>query len=484
MGGASRQVNPGEKGAWSHALSRPYSVLLLVLGALLTPFWLPGIAQATPGQITEFPVPNSTRPDAITAGPDGNLWFTDGYGSAIGRMTPGGALTEFPVSLDQIDQSSGITSGPNGNLWFTASAIPSGNGAIGQITPSGELTGLPIPTPEGKSGAGGIATGPEGNLWFTLFRGNAIGRITPAGQITEFPIPTPANPKLAQRESWPTAITLGPDGDLWFVDQGRFSIGRITPSGQITEFPIPSMESSPEAIAAGPDGNLWFTEPQANQIGRITPSGYVTFFPIPCPLSCPAEAITAGPEGNLWFTEPGTTPAIGRITPSGIVTQFALRPSVNEGTTQLPGITTGADGNIWFTSQLWEEEGRRNPEPIRESIGRITPGLLAVDIESEDTSVRHGSAKIRLGCVGGLAHSACRGVLRLSRRIGGKATTVAHAAYSLRSDESKSLSLRLKPGALHAISRNYPQLGQVHATATVTGGQGAVREILLRIGLR
>ena len=290
VGGAGRQIYRGKKPAPTHSamLRCPLGSSASAWGLSLRRLCLRPVAQAVPGHLTEFPLPNgSPAPVQITTGPDGNLWFTDGYGSAIGRMTPGGALTEFPVSLDQIDQSSGITSGPNGNLWFTASAIPSGNGAIGQITPSGELTGLPIPTPEGKSGAGGIATGPEGNLWFTLFRGNAIGRITPAGQITEFPIPTPANPELAQRESWPTAITLGPDGDLWFVDQGRFSIGRITPSGQITQFPIPSMESSPEVIAAGPDGNLWFTEPHANQIGRITPERIRHLFPNSLPLELP-----------------------------------------------------------------------------------------------------------------------------------------------------------------------------------------------------
>ena len=36
-----------------------------------------------------------SSPAAITAGPDGNLWFTEFDGNRIGRMTPAGAFTEF-----------------------------------------------------------------------------------------------------------------------------------------------------------------------------------------------------------------------------------------------------------------------------------------------------------------------------------------------------------------------------------------------------
>ena len=47
------------------------------------------------------------HPDAITAGPDGNLWFTvprvvgpgAGEGNKIGRMTPTGAITEFSAGI-------------------------------------------------------------------------------------------------------------------------------------------------------------------------------------------------------------------------------------------------------------------------------------------------------------------------------------------------------------------------------------------------
>ena len=54
------------------------------------------IVSPFPGAITEFPVtaPFTDAPTNITAGPDGNLWFTRD-GAKVGRITTGGVVTEF-----------------------------------------------------------------------------------------------------------------------------------------------------------------------------------------------------------------------------------------------------------------------------------------------------------------------------------------------------------------------------------------------------
>ena len=77
--------------------------------------------------VTEYPLLRGSAPFEITSGSDGNLWFTEG--NKIGRITPAGSITEFPL-------------------------------------------------PKADSEPLGIAPGPDGNLWFTEFRGNRIGRIT------------------------------------------------------------------------------------------------------------------------------------------------------------------------------------------------------------------------------------------------------------------------------------------------------------------
>jgi streptogramin lyase len=108
-------------------------------------------------------------PYAIAAGPDGNLWFTEELGYKIGRITPGGDITEFAIDLP-VGSSFGIVAGPDENLWFTGTGI-------GRITPAGNITQFSVPASSG--GTFGIAAGADGNLWFTGLVGDYIGRITP-----------------------------------------------------------------------------------------------------------------------------------------------------------------------------------------------------------------------------------------------------------------------------------------------------------------
>src|SRR5690348_10190780 len=121
--------------------------------------------------VTELPIPSTTtpRPEGITRGPDGNLWFTETLADRIGRITPAGVVTQF--SLPFLSAPAEITAGPDGNLWFTES----GSSRIGRITTAGVITefsaGL---TPNSRPV--GITRVPDGNLWFTEAQANKIGR--------------------------------------------------------------------------------------------------------------------------------------------------------------------------------------------------------------------------------------------------------------------------------------------------------------------
>jgi streptogramin lyase len=217
-------------------------------------------AAAPPATISEYPLPAHDRqPAAITAGPAGDLWFTEAI-DGLGIRSPSGSI--------------------------------------------GELLGLSGP-------ASGIAQGPDGNLWVTEPGANVVARVTPSGGITQFSRGLTAN-------SLPTAITSGPDGNLWFTESGHSGrIGRITPSGAITEFSAGLTPNSlPTAITSGPDGNLWFTESgNPGRIGRITPSGAITEEATPNVNSRP-NAITAVSDGSLWFTEDGNHGALGHAMPT------------------------------------------------------------------------------------------------------------------------------------------------------------------------
>ena len=289
-----------------------------------------------------YPLPGRAKPESIVTGPDGNLWYTDGYEESINKITTSGSITKY--RLPNRREPHDITVGPDGNLWYVARGEfgEGGSSDIGKITTSGTITEYPL-----KNGAGpwGITSGPEGNLWFTNIEGK-IGRITTTGVITEYPVGEHARPK---------AITRGPDGNLWFTSGSLVSsgsIGKITPSGVVTEYP--TEDSEPSAITQGPDGNLWFTAQPNNLIGKITPAGEVTIYtysPSVYNSNIYEGNITSGPEGALWFTVPEGSDnfngnLIGKITTAGVASVFT---APKKGL--LTSVTLGPNGNLWYTNR-------------------------------------------------------------------------------------------------------------------------------------
>jgi streptogramin lyase len=92
------------------------------------------IGRITPaGEIAQFSRclhsgPPFTGPNSLTAGPDGNVWFTSvttrslpniGTPPAIGRVTPSGEITEFRAGMTYASTPDGIIAGPDGALWFS-----------------------------------------------------------------------------------------------------------------------------------------------------------------------------------------------------------------------------------------------------------------------------------------------------------------------------------------------------------------------------
>ena len=127
------------------------------------------------GSVTgEFSIPTANSvPSGITAGPDGNLWFTESGGTGkIGKITPAGVIAEYATGLTLNSQPWGITAGPDGNLWFGEE----GASQVGRITPDGALTEFPTLT--SSSGPVGITAGLDGSLWFVEKFANNVGRIT------------------------------------------------------------------------------------------------------------------------------------------------------------------------------------------------------------------------------------------------------------------------------------------------------------------
>lgn len=322
-----------------------------------------GSASAAPvGEFTTYNLgPAGYGGDAIASGPDGNMWFTNNANNSIGRITPAGAVSYFPVpSSPSLTSGTGlfaIAAGPDGNMWFTGFYA----NLVGKITPSGAITTYQVPTLDAFPL--GITAGPDGNLWFVLDSANGIGRITPDGVITEFPIPAPGSTGSTAITSSSTCvmcgyqITAGPLDSLWFTIPSANLIGRITTGGVVSTFPVATTTTpSPMNavitlgdITAGSDGNLWITQNADGKITRMTPTGVVTDFALPSPTSEPL-AITPGPDNDLWIAAYAGGALLRLALPdakgSALIRQFTI-PTTSSTPTS---VATGADGSIWYIS--------------------------------------------------------------------------------------------------------------------------------------
>jgi len=267
---------------------------------------------------------------SLAAGPDGNLWFTDQGNNAIGRESPSGSITEFPLPTDGAGPDQ-IAAGPDGNLWF----VETNAAQIGKITTHGAVTEFALPSSDTSSPIS-IAAGPLGDLWFVDAGNNDIGRITPQGRITEFPID-------GNTLTLNGGIVKGPDGDLWAAaqdDSGDGELARLTPAGKLSTVSLPAY---PNALAVGSDGNLWVAAD--GEIDRVTAAGGVTSFALP--NSDSAFAIAPGPDGALWFATDGTNP-MGRITTGGTVAQF--NPPGLDQNSSVNDLTSGPGNLLWYAA--------------------------------------------------------------------------------------------------------------------------------------
>ena len=104
----------------------------------------------------EFPATPLSTPDYITFEPDGNFWFNGFYGSHVGRITPAGVITEFPLP-DPNSKPYGITPDPKApsglpNRGPTRSAeLPPPRSHLSPWRSTLETSPAPLRTPTGLS---------------------------------------------------------------------------------------------------------------------------------------------------------------------------------------------------------------------------------------------------------------------------------------------------------------------------------------------
>lgn len=249
-------------------------------------------------------------PEGVATGPDGNLWFTlpflgsgqcsGGLGSCggLGRLNSDGSVSEFEAGhnlpgMTPYAYLSSITAGSDGNLWFTEPSLIHNNvtvTGVGRLNLGfATVTEFPAGTTPGftlYSEPFNITSGSCGHVWFTDLAGDGgVGYVNGEGSVVEYGDGIAGYIAAAH----PNGIAEGPDGNMWFtqsVNPGL--VGRINPDGTITEVTGGSTtgfsaNGHPNGITAAPDGNVWFTE-GANP-------GRIAF------VASPPAAVTQPPSG-------------------------------------------------------------------------------------------------------------------------------------------------------------------------------------------
>ncbi|MEA2216762.1 MAG: virginiamycin lyase [Solirubrobacteraceae bacterium] len=295
-------------------------------------------AGAAAGTITHYPIPVETTPYGITTGPDGKVWFVDSGnhagGTFVGRMATNGTISSSDlVALPSTKLGDAITPGPDGNMWVLQDnqidKVPLGVSLTSEITP--------FALNHSVGGYGSIVTGPDGRLWFGWNK--QIGAITTAGFISEFE---------SNSSETVSGVTVGADGKLWYGEGNK--IARMDTEGHTTaseDFTLPVGDNQINGLVLGPDGNIWFSLGVPAAIGRITPAGAITIFPTPTIGSLPF-GLAVGPDKQIWFAERNGD-AIGAIPTTATSGADIVEYPVGFANTGLEYITAGPDGRMWFT---------------------------------------------------------------------------------------------------------------------------------------
>lgn len=221
----------------------------------------------TGGQIAEYALPEVYQaPWDIAAGSDGAMWFANrgSIEGRIGRISTAGVVT----NILQSDSVYAMTAGPDGAIWFQGCCANAWPGMyVGRMTTGGELSRYP-------GGAGhmevynSIAADPRGSLWMSGILN--IGRSKTTGEFNPFYVPYDLS----------NGVVVGPDGAVWFTSIGSGGgpyisgkIGRLalasgyeTPVSRVSSLPAIEPTANFEVQWSGnstaKEFNVYFQEPQ------------------------------------------------------------------------------------------------------------------------------------------------------------------------------------------------------------------------------
>ena len=307
-----------------------------VLVALAAAAALSAQASAAPAVDGEFAIAGGVGTDNdIIEGPDGNMWVTLENANGVARITPAGAVTEFPLA----NTAFGIAVGPDNNVWVSTT--------IGVIkVPPGD-PGNPTAYDVGLTDGRGIVAGPDGKMW-----------VAGTNQLVSFGLADPegTDDSTAIAGLAPHGMGVGSDGLLWIADgNGRVISATAAATPTVTPYDIQiDASGGAQGVAGGPNGQVAYAAPTTDPqtVGRITPGGT----PLKTELTASDPfGVTFAPDGAYWFARSQANDLL-RLTPDGqtsMLTGFA--PSGGVGPRK---VATGPNNTLWVTLDTPEKVAR------------------------------------------------------------------------------------------------------------------------------
>lgn len=182
------------------------------------------------GVYTNYPFTSASGyyAEDITAGPDGNLWVPVPNKNSVLKVTTNGSLTEYSVGIGTRPYA--ITAATDGNLWYAGSA------KVGMITTSGIYTNFTA-TQINSSDSTKIVSGVDGAVWiYTSTQYGNVFRVAVEliNQQINFTSTAPTDAVIDGRTYTPTASATSGLPVTITVDPSSSAICSIDGSGVVS----------------------------------------------------------------------------------------------------------------------------------------------------------------------------------------------------------------------------------------------------------
>jgi virginiamycin B lyase len=322
------------------------------------------LQQNSPFPISNYTLPTANSvPDAIIAGLNHDLWFTEYGAGKIGEFdSVAKNFTEYQIPVAGATPATLAFYGPD-LVWFTDQNPNSPSVWMFNTTSHGFRQFLTNATNSGPVFV--LADQATKSIWFTDTTGAYLGEINVTTlKMIRFSAPasysgpveiamqngtsylwvTEISGKIARFDtssnsfqeftplvplSYPVGIVVDGEGSVWISEHGGSSIAEYMPSDSTwRKYPTSQAAASPgtgpATLAIDSLGRLWFAEHFANRIGRLDPAaGIMEEFEIPV-AGAYSLLNSLDQSGNFWFAEAYGN-SIGMI-PKNSTSSIAIRP--------------------------------------------------------------------------------------------------------------------------------------------------------------